>query len=169
MSNEITISGLDATVKRLDGLSSAVQNRLVDRAGRAALKPIVKMAKENLPAAGDSSHYINYTVQENSGQGRESIGIKKSKRVPKGEVVLSVGPRKGFDWVDANGKKQDPFKYLVPYEYGHVLKFFGKPTGTFIPPAGFMRRAYESGKAKVVTDFAFELNKRIEEHLKRGA
>lgn len=140
----ITTSGFPETIAKLNELSSRVQKRLVERAGRAALKPIVNAARSRVP--------------KDTGNLRKSIGVKKTKRVGRGEVILLVGPRDGFKWARSGRNiENDPVRYAVPVEYGHVL-----PGGKFVPPVSFLRSAYESGRVKVVADFAEELRKRVD-------
>lgn len=143
----VNISGAVETVARLNALSKSVQKRLVERAGRAALKPLAAAARRNVP--------------RDTGNLRKSIGIKKSKRVGKGEVVLLVGARAGFKWARAGRNiENDPMRYAIPVEYGHVTK-----EGGFIPPVAFLRRAYESHKESVVAKFMEELSDRIEKEM----
>ena len=150
---DITISGDHEVIQNLRALSVSVGARLVERTGRAALKPVLADAKSLVP--------------RDTGALKQSLGVKKAKRVPKGEVVLSVGARRGFEFTDAQGNKQDPFFYAGPVEYGHVIVWQGKVIGK-IAPAAFLRRAYERGRVKVVDDFAAELSTRIEQELARS-
>ncbi len=147
MSMDLMVDGLQSTLEKLKQFSTSVETRLVERAGRAALKPVVADVRGH--------------VAVDQGALKKSIGVKKAKRVPKGLVVLSVGARRGFNYKDADGNNVDPFYYSIPYEYGHVLKRDGKVVG-HVAPAGVFRSAYERGKIKVVEDFASELNDRIE-------
>ncbi len=145
----ITTSGFPQTMAKLNELTSRVQKRLVERAARAALKPMVASAKKRVP--------------KDTGNLRKSIGVKKAKRVGKGEVVLLVGARQGFKWARSGRNiENDPVRYANPVEFGHVL-----PGGKFIPPVAFLRGAYETGKVKCVADFAEELKKRVDAELAR--
>lgn len=169
MSMDMTITGDLGVLRSLEQFSISVQKRLVERAGRAALKPLIPIARGRVPNGGGGSGAIRgkagkfeSTFQwKNSGQLKASIGVKKSKRVARGEVVLSVGPRRGFDWTDEAGKKHDPFYYGIPVEYGHDIKRDGQVVA-HVAPAGFMRAAYEAGRLTIVEDFARELRERIE-------
>lgn len=143
----ITTHGFAEAIAKLNELSSRVQKRLVERAGRAALKPIVASAKRRVP--------------KDTGNLRKSIGVKKSRRVGKGEVVLLVGARRGFKWARSGRNiENDPVLYAIPVEFGHVT-----PDGGFVPPVAFLRGAYETGKVQCVTDFAEELKARVEAEL----
>lgn len=154
MSLEIKVTGVQETIAKLAGLRSSMQKRLVEGAGRAALKPVIADVRARVPVS--------------TGAMRKSIGTKKSrKNVKPGEIVLSVGARRGFAYIDEKGKKQDPFFYSIPVEYGHVLK--NEKTGEaqlWIAPVGMFRAAYEHGRERVVDDFAKELEDRIEEALR---
>ena len=146
----IQMTGDHAVIAKLRDLTKQVQKRLIDRAGRAALKDAVKTARSGVP--------------RDTGNLAKSIGVKKAKKF-KGGVLLMVGPRPGFKWARAyaNGEN-DPMRYGIPVEFGHTL-----PNGTFVPPAGFLRNAYNLHRVQIVTDFGIELDKRITAYLARGA
>lgn len=139
-----TIHGDKEVIKALDELSYAVEKRLVNAAGTAALKPVVADMRATCPA--------------NTGNLRKSLGVKKIKRTPRGRIVLSAGPRQGYDWIDEKtGETHKPFKYAVPLEYGHKGA----------PPAGFMRAAYNKHRESIVVHFAAELKERIEKEMNK--
>jgi hypothetical protein len=152
MSLTMEVTGINETIAKLAELRSSMQKRLVEGAGRAALKPVVADVRARVPVG--------------EGWLRKSIGTKKSKKnLQPGEIVLSVGARFGFNHVDVEtGKNVDPFFYSIPVEYGHVVKnpYTGQVVG-WIAPAGMFRAAYERGRVRVVDDFANELETRIGE------
>jgi HK97 gp10 family phage protein len=135
---EFKIEGLDGVMDAMNGLADKVQQKLVREAGAKAMEPVVAEARDRCPSE--------------TGNLRESIGLKHVKmrgRYKKGLIVLSIGPRKGFDWAYAGGnRKHVPFKYGIPVEYGHVNK-----NGTFTPPTYFMRTAYYNQREQVVDRF----------------
>lgn len=144
MSLSITVQGEAETIAALQDLSRQVQRRMIDRAARAALKPVVATARAGVP--------------RDTGNLRKSIGVKKSRRTRKGEIVLSVGPRPGFDWKDEKGKLQVPWRYAIPVEYGHLTK----GGASYVAPVGFLRAAYHQHRLTIISDFAVELKARIE-------
>lgn len=154
MSVTFQVTGDKEVIDKLRELRSSMQKRVVEGAGRAALKPVTADVRARCP------------VSVNGGHLRKSIGVKKSKKSAPGEIVLSVGARFGYGWTDADGKKHDPFYYSIPVEYGHVVKNpkTGKVVG-FVPPSGAFRGAYERNRDRVVETFADELAARIEKAL----
>ncbi len=154
MSIEVTVSGDKETMAALAELRNSVQKRLVEGAGRAALKPVVADVRARCPV--------------NTGALKKSIGTKKASKayVQDGEIVLSVGARHGFEYTDADGKKHDPFWYATPLEYGHDLKMPGSDkVVAHLAPLGMFRAAFERNRNQIVEDFASELRDRVEEHL----
>lgn len=151
MSLSITFQGADALREKLKGLTRAVEKRLVGRAAQAALKPLVATARKGVPIG--------------TGNLKKSIGVKRVRKTRKGEHVLLVGARAGFKWAYGGGSvENDPVRYANPVEFGHVT-----PGGGFVPPAGFLRNAYNQHRVTVVDHFALELEQRIEQYLRRGA
>lgn len=147
MSMGITVEGLDDVVAKLNRLASnTTARRLVERAGRAALKPVVADARAHCP--------------KDTGTLRKSIGTKKAKRTAPGVLVLSVGARRGFDFKDEHGRNHDPFFYSIPVEYGHVTK-----GGGFVPPAGMFRGAYHRNRISVVDNFGSLLRDLVDAEL----
>lgn len=100
-------------------LSGATQRRIVRRPLAAALTPILKAAKREVP--------------KQTGSLKKSIG--KVVRMFKGAVWGGVGPRTGgeFAYVDDQGNRH------VPANYAHLIEF-----GTMNTPAKpFLRSAYD--------------------------
>jgi hypothetical protein len=152
MSVEMSVTGIPDVMAKLEQLSVSMQKRLILAAGRAALKPVVADVRARVPVK--------------TGTLKKSIGVKKAKRSPAGTIVLSVGARGGFSYVDEDGKRQNPFFYSIPIEYGHVLKNprSGAVVG-YVAPVGMFRAAYEKNRIQVVEDFGAELSRRIDEEL----
>lgn len=149
MSLSVTITGTKEVIANLEALKSSVQKRLIEGAGRAALKPVVADVRGRVP--------------KNTGTLRKSIGVKKAKRSPKGEVVLSVGARWGYEWTDAKGKKHNPFFYAIPIEFGHDIK--NPETGqvvAHVPPVSMFRSAYERWADQIIATFETELIARMD-------
>lgn len=144
MNLSMTISGTSDVIRELDSIKESVQRRLIERAARFALRPVVTDARKNIPV--------------NTGTLRRSIGVKKSKRSRSGELVLSVGPRPGYAY-EENGVKRNPFFYGIPVEYGHVTR-----GGSFVAPAAFLRGAYERNKDSAVLSFSVRLSALIEKY-----
>lgn len=156
MSMTIRIDGAKEVIARLSGLTVALQKRILNKVGRRVLKPVVASARKNVP--------------EDTGNLKKSLGVKRVKRARKGEFVFLVGARPGFKWGDpVTQTEHDPMRYAVAVEYGHVLKVFGRPTGVFIAPAGFLRAAYLEHRVKVAEDFGKEVMAEIDAQLRRGA
>lgn len=168
MSLKLEIKGTNAFIKAMTGLSDIMEKKIVPRAASNAMMIIVRAARKKLPHAGDSSHYIGYDVQENSGKLRESIGIKRYKNRRKITYVVAAGPRRGYTWTDSNGKKQDPMRYGIPVEFGHVLKVFGKPTNIFIPPMSYMRNSVVEKEDEVIAKFRSNITKAIKRFAATG-
>ncbi len=152
MSIEFSIHGDKEVMAKLADLRGSIQKRLVEGAGRAALKPVVADVRARCPV--------------NSGTLKRSIGTKKAKRPNPGEVVLSVGARPGYGFIGADGKKHNPFFYAIPLEYGHSVKFSKDgPIVGHVAPVGMFRAAYDRNRESVIEDFGEELKSRIEEYM----
>ncbi len=149
MIGEMTITGIDDVVRALDELKESTQRRLTRAAARKAMRPVVPDARRGVP--------------RDTGTLRQSIGIKAPRRSKKGDIVVSVGPRRGFAY-EVKGEKRDPFQYGIPVEYGHVTR-----GGGFVPPAGFLRAAFHRHRNAIVDRFAGALGEEIEKHLARIA
>jgi len=144
MSMIITTQGEADVIRNLQSLSQSVQKRMVARSALAALKPVVKTARQGCP--------------KGTGNLRKSIGVKKVKRQPKGQFSFLVGARPGYKWAYAYANNEnDPVRYIVPVEYGHRTK-----GGGFVPPVGMLRAAYNQHRVTVIERFAIELKTRIE-------
>lgn len=150
----MTITGLDEVMDNMRKLGEDVEKRLAKQAAEIAMVPVVDAAKALCPVG--------------TGSLRESIGVKKIRmrgRYRKGMIVVSVGPRKGFDYAYVGGnRKHDPFKYGIPVEFGHVTK-----KGSFVPAVTFMRTAYQNQKEGIVTRFTEELKKKVDRALRKQA
>ena len=155
----IRVTGEADVVSKLLLFKNSVVKRVVTGAARAALRPIVAAAKAGVPV---DQGYLKKSIGV--------IGASKSKK-KRNEIKLMVGARKGYEHEVVNlfGKtvKVDPVRYAVPVEYGHVVVIKGKVVGK-IAPVGFLRRAYETGRAKLVTDFAREMRDRVGRLVLRG-
>ena len=120
---DVTLVGDRKLAKKFEKLAStAVRNRVVRRPLSAALTPINKAAKRNVPV--------------DKGFLKKSIG-KKVKAYP-GGVWGGVGPRTGgqFEHVDEDGRKH------VPANYGHLVELGTEKTRA----QPFLRPALDSNK-----------------------
>lgn len=144
----ITVTGMADVIKTLGTLTLAVRNRLTEGAARKALKPLVATARAGVPI--------------NTGNLKKSIGVKKVRRTrDRKNMTLLVGARPGFKWAYAYSEREnDPVLYAGPVEWGHRT-----PGGGFVPPAGFLRNAYNQHRATVVVEFGVELQTRIANYL----
>ncbi len=140
----ITVVGMDDVIKTLASMTLAVRNRLTEAAARKALKPLVATARAGVPVG--------------TGNLKKSIGVKKVRRSRnRKNMTLLVGARPGYAWAYAYSNQQhEPMRYAGPVEYGHQTK-----GGGFVPPAGFLRNAYNQHRATVIVEFASELRERI--------
>lgn len=142
---DLTLIGDRRLAKKFERLvSQAVRNRVVRRPLAAALTPISKAAKNNVPV--------------HRGFLKKSIG-KKVKAYP-GGVWGGVGPRTGgqFVHVDENGKRH------VPANYAHLIEF-----GTEKMPAQpFLRPALDQNRQKALTILRTGIGKNIEKEAKKG-
>ncbi len=119
---DLTLIGDRKLAKKFEKLAStAARNRIVRRPLAAALTPISKAAKRNVPVR--------------FGLLKKSIG-KKVKAYP-GGVWGGVGPRTGFRAVDEDGKTVDPIKYA------HLVEFGTSKTS----PKPFLRPAFDATRS----------------------
>jgi HK97 gp10 family phage protein len=150
---------LREVLRNLDSLPANIERNIVRGALRASAKPIMQAAQQNVP--------VKY------GDLRESIRISSMVDRQSGEVVVSV--RAG-----RSQKKGDPF-------YAHMVEFGTKPhkisgprrilgrwfRGTTMhpgsPPAGFMRKAFDSTAQASMDAYADYIRRRIDKEIaKRG-
>lgn len=148
------VKGLEATCDAMAELTASVQNRITRKAANKAMDPVVDEARQRVPV--DTGHLA------------ESIGkknVKQHKRNVKGLVTISVGPVQETQFIAPGSMTlSKPFKYGVPVEYGHVTK-----SGTFVPPASFMRSTFFNQRAAIPERFTSELKQEIESETERAA
>lgn len=147
---EFRIDGVEKVADMLESLSDSVQKTLVWDSATKAMEPVVEEARSKCPV--------------DSGNLKESIGLKRIKmkgRFKKGLIVVSVGPRHGFDWAYSGANRNHkPFKYGIPVEYGHVNK-----KGGYVPGKNFMRESYFNQRESIVMRFNNELRKNVEDFI----
>jgi hypothetical protein len=152
MTMRITIQGEADVITNLKELKMRMQKKIINGAARAALKPIVADARSRVP--------------KESGQLKKSLGvIYGGMNRQRNAFKFRVGARKGFqhDAINLFGQPYvaDPRRYAPPLEFGHDVVLRGKIV-YHIAPVGFMRGAFEAGRAKLVTDFAREVRARLD-------
>lgn len=174
MSSEptIVVTGQHELIERLKALPDKVFRKGLLRAGRRALRPVVAMAKANAPS--------------DSGQLRQSIGVKVKVYKKDGNVAFIVGPRSGFG-IEYAGRKRDPIYYAHLIEGGHKVvarhslkvrkkkKGFGfvRASGTgitigHVPALPFLKPALESNPNAVAAAMAADLGAFVEREAKSG-
>lgn len=152
MTMRIVMQGEADVIANLKLLKMRMQKKIINGAARAALKPIVADARSRVPVE--------------SGQLKKSLGVVAARRnKAKTFFKFMVGARKGFqhDAINLYGQPYvaDPMRYAPPLEFGHDVVLNGKIV-SHIAPVGFLRGAYEAGRAKLVTDFAREIRARLD-------
>lgn len=141
---DMTLLGDRKLAKKFERLAStAVRNRVVRRPLSAALTPINRAAKSNVPV--------------HRGFLKKSIG-KKVKAYP-GGVWGAVGPRVGgqFEHVDERGRRH------VPANYAHLAEF-GTQHSRAYP---FLRPAMDSNRQKALTILRTGVGKNIEKEARK--
>lgn len=148
-----------------DELPATVSRQKTLQALRAASKPMVQTAKNNVPKGG-------------SGALAESIGIKT---VPKGRTntfaSMTVSPLSGnmtawalwmkhynrtINLIDRRTGKVDAGG-IGRIRHGHLVEFgFRHTSGKHVPARPFMRKAFDEKADSFVNDFASKLRTRIE-------
>lgn len=121
------VHGVNEIMQALEGVKAGVTKRVLRKAVRAAAKPVIKDARENLKS--------NQTML--TGQLRKSLGIGKV-RTGRSAVYAVVGPRKGFSWTDDSGHEHHPEFYGRLIEDGSA----------FMSPEPFMEEAHRSKEAE---------------------
>lgn len=89
------IEGIDQSLRMIRRLKVQVQKRILKKAINAAGSTVAKRAKSQ--------------AARFRGLLAKSIG-KKVKTTPRGEVIASIGARRGFA-IMVNGKRVDPVRY----------------------------------------------------------
>lgn len=130
----ISLSGDKELDAKLATLAARVQKRLIKKAVGFAGRRIRKDMRDNVPV--------------DEGMLRKSIGTVTRTYRQSGNVLLVVGPRKGF--VAENGERAD--KYAIGIERGWRNRV----------PVPFAREAYERGKSTATQDFQTGLGNGIE-------
>lgn len=145
-----TLTGLDQSLKLLQGLKQGVRNRILRAALSKATTPMLKTAKRLAPVE--------------TGLLRKSIGRKVKTYASTGSVVVVIGPRTGFRReVTVRGRKmiRNPVKYAHLVELGH-----GGPSPA--PAHPFLRPAWDNHKAQAQRIVAAEIVAGIEREAAKG-
>ena len=138
MPNGIKINGMADLERKLKALGSeTIAKRVLRKAIRAGVKPILSAARANVPVE--------------SGALKKSLANKV--KVNKSAAYGLVGP--ATDYVGENGQRPSKYAHLV--EYGHVSK-----TGQVIPPHPFIRTTADESLSGARDAYAEKLAAEIE-------
>jgi hypothetical protein len=133
----VVVRGGEEVRRRLEGVRNAVLNRIVRAALNTALIPVVKAAKDNVPASETKAWGKRLIARRSQVEARLRKSLGKRVRTYRGGAITwgGVGPRKeGFEYTDAAGHQRDPGHDIGAYETG---------------PHPILRPAFESTKAEV--------------------
>tara|TARA_R100001086_G_scaffold238110_2_gene162634 strand:+ start:3918 stop:4481 length:564 start_codon:yes stop_codon:yes gene_type:complete len=147
----------------LDGLPVKIRKTVMRRAmSRGADSVLNKMQ-------------MNLVPHEESGLLSDSLGVKMIQ-YKSGATVAVIGPRTGFKRM-YHGKMRNPLNYAHLVEYGTFQHMIHPLTKTVLiigrsfkravihpgsKPVAFMRRAWQSKRAKALQIIGFEVRKGIE-------
>lgn len=147
----VSIEGIDEVMRKMKKLDDRIKKRIIRKAARTSLKPMVASYKRNIKDADevfkvyrDGKIYAEILP----GQLRRSVGIKTPKHLQKNDMVgFSVGPRR-------SGKYRDPEKggwYAGFINFGWLQVGGGRDyTGN---NKGFAQKAQNGAKNKVRVTF----------------
>lgn len=130
--DEGAFTALERTIREL-GTKAAM--RIIDRAGRDVLKPMLSAARSR--------------VTRRYGVLAKSLGIKTKRYRRSGTVVVVMGPRPGFR-VPVVDRKTGKTRIVDPQRYSHLVER-GTETTRKQP---FMRPAWDGGKAEAMKTYA---------------
>ena len=127
----LDLRGEKEMIKALKMLPGSINRRVIAKATRRAMKPVIKAARANL------------NKSKRTGQLRKSIGARTVK-IEDGIVWTGVGVRKGFDI------QTEEFGNINPRLYAHLVeKGFQHRNGTTVPARPFLRPAWDNNRSRV--------------------
>lgn len=144
---DVQLIGDKKLIKKLKGLSTATQKKIVRPSVTKAVRVIAKDAKGRAP--------------KDTGLLKKSIG-QRVKTYRSGNISGIVGPRSGFKrTVEIDGKAviKNPTKYSHLVEFGTSRKA-ARP---------FLRPALEAKKSEAVRIMTTEINANIKKQIAKGA
>lgn len=158
----ITVSKSDVAKmrKRLSRLEYRPAIKLVKKANRAGLAPVMKAAKRNVPTR--------------SGALKKSLGIQNNKRVKGGRVISKVWPRPRFKSKGLNDNAPIDISERRsghPRTYAKYIEVGMTANGRRIRkagPANYLEKAYKSENINAVQAFSKRFWVEIEKTLKQG-
>lgn len=139
----IRLKGIKECVKALRHLKYNVARRVLRRALEAAATPILNAAKAGVYAK----------AHRRTGMLKKSLG--KVTRMYKDNIVVVLGPRKGFETTIVSPYTGKPQR-VIPSKYAHFVEYGTDPhmqpnLGFMHPgaePMPFMRPAYDANKGQ---------------------
>ena len=143
MARGMTMTGQRKLDRKLKRLSAAAQRRMVRRPTAAALSPIIKAAKQNVP--------------KDKGNLKRSIG--KKVKLYKSGVWGGAGPRTGaqFTSIDDEGRRK------VPAKYGPLVEFGTDKTAA----QPFMRKALDQNRSAAMRILREGIRKNLQKEAKK--
>ena len=130
----IDLTGEKELIRALKGLDGSINRRVIGKASRKAMRPVVKAARANI------------RPHDRTGQLRKSIGIRQ-KKFEAGVTWTGVWPRPKFKIMTEEFGPVDPQFYSHLLEFGNQ-KFSGAP---------WMRPAWDANKGRVESILIREL------------
>ncbi len=155
MSVQVTVKGIEEARDMLKGLSANLKRKVLIAALRKASRPLVKAAKQNAPVYNGKPRIdiipglIKKTIAANRSKiyngSRGTIGLyiraqgsKKLRLAQRGARRVGSSALKGHD----------------PYYYKFQEAGFTSPGGRKIEGRGFIQKAFEANKYRVINTFS---------------
>lgn len=151
MSVQVTVKGIEEVRDMLKGLSVNLKKKVLIAALRKAAKPIVKAAKQNAPVYNGKPR-----VDVIPGLVKKTIAANRSKihNGRRGTIGLYIRPQgsKKLKIAQRGAKRigSTALKGYDPYYYKFQESGFTSPSGRKIEGRGFIQKAFESNKYRVI-------------------
>lgn len=159
----MTVEGVPQVWDNLNKLTAVIRDKLLRKAGSAAMTPVFESAKQIVAAdatdTGTLGASLAVKITSRGNKGSEIhlyMGPKTKIRVPK--RIVTRGKHKGLVMIAI------PTRYAHLIEFGHDLKDQKGNVVGHIGPVGFMRRSWDTfGGDKALTTFVLVLQQGITE------
>lgn len=151
----LRLEGFEGLLKTLQTLPDDLGHKVMKKALTANAAKVVE----------ESKRILDSEVSASTSTGRLRDAIKTIQSKYKGSFFkVSAGVRLGRKRDDKTGAY-----YAAPVEYGHHLFVFGKKTGKFIKPVGFLSRGLAQKAQEIISSLSGDIKTHLEKEWKKAA
>ena len=148
----IRIEGLRATFAALEELRGSTQRKLVAKAQRKTLRPMVKEVRKAAPRGSYAGR-----GRRSRGNLQKSITMTKTKKYQSGVVWTAIGSRFSFTATGRGGRLERPARYAHFTESGSIYQKAQR----------WMKKWTRRNNTRISTGFGRELGTAIEDETVR--